>query len=378
MKFNLGELESLFGEIKKIITFVEEKNYSNRRQQVFFANGERITISLPDDSVPHLLGVNINYLRATGLFKSINSFELLKEMCDNPYTIHSNASKGIINYDTLFSKHILKKLESFHQNLRLDINEIDVVCKYNPEKCYLQGELTEKYDYLFIKRYANGKFGILALTKNSFGYNYTPMSNQLYDSYDEIKEKLEKYLKNQDITIISGIKLYNTNSEYKTEFHTPLTCKEEKFAILKTYKSNFNCTIDVSGEYDFCLDKLMSRRDTDYKDNDLIEIIVNSIKEGKLIETPELDSSLKVIIDAFNDHLCFSQMDSNETIEITFSDMKKELLALKDIVKNYEEKNIDLERQIANLSDENDSLKKDNEEKDETIQKVFELVKPRN
>ena len=374
MNFKKAELDELCEKIKNIVDFIETSNYFERRQQIYFSNGERITLSTPNDSIAHLLGINIDYLRATRQLKNRNSFEMLKDMCENSYTIHKAAMKGIIKYDQLFSKYIHQKIEGFFDNLKIDINDIDVVCKYNSERRYLTGELSEKYDYIIVKRYPNGKIGILGLVNN--GYSYAPMSNQLYDSYEAAKEQLEKYLKNQDITLINGIKLYNINSDYKKEFHPYLTSKEEKFNILKSYKNVFNCTIDVSGEYDFCLDKLMTRRDIDYKDSDLIDIIVNSIKGGKLIETDNIDSSLKPIIDSFNDYLCKKSDASNE-VGKSYTSIKEDLETFKTKLLNAEETITKLESKNERLETENKDLTSENEILKENEQKIFEIIKPR-
>lgn len=374
MNFKLTELENLFKKIMDIISFIETSSYSTRRQQIYFSNGDRITISTSDDSIAHLLGIDINYLRSTGLYRKNNSFELLKEMSSNAYTIYNAHSHGIIQYDKLFSKYINNKIEGFKQNLKIDVNFVEVVCKYNSEKCYLSGELIEKYDYIIIKKYEDGKIGILGLINNG-GY-YAPMSNQLYDCFEDAKPTIEKYLKNQDILLITGIKLYNINSDYKHQFHPYLTSKEEKFNILKTYKQQFNCTIDVSGEYDFCLDKIMTRRDIEYKDNDLIDIIVNSIKQGKLININDIDTSLKPIIDEFNNYLCNNQNTPSEakenytSLKDSLKELKGKLLTAESTINNLTSQNTSLENQNQKLTEENQMLK-------ENEQKIFEIIKPR-
>jgi len=88
MKFNLSELEHLFSEINEIINFIELSEYQNRRNRVFLGNGDKINFSVPNDTIAHLLGVNTNYLVSTGRFNSTYSFDILKEMCENPYRIN--------------------------------------------------------------------------------------------------------------------------------------------------------------------------------------------------------------------------------------------------------------------------------------------------
>lgn len=374
MNFKMFELEDLFNKINEIINFIEKTNYSYRRQQIYFSNGEKITISTPNESIAHLIGINLDYLRSTRIYKNKNSFELLKEMSENAYTIYQAACKGIINYDKLFSKYILNKIEGFHQNIKIDTNDIEVVCKYNSEKNYTSGDLTEKYDYIIVKRYSNGKIGILGLVNND--YTYAPMSNQLYNSFQEAKENLEKYLKNQEITLINGLNLYDINSDYQSKFHPTINSKLEKFNILKKYKHIFNCSIDISGEYEFYIDKLVTRRETDYKDNDIIETIVESISKGKLIENESIDSSLKPIIDTFNDYLC-SNIASSSDIKESYTDLKNNLENFKTKLLETEKVNNQLSDKNSILESENIELKDENKQLKENEKKILQILKPR-
>lgn len=51
---------------------VETYNRNSRYKDKFsltFANGDNIKIYVPNSSVPHLLGVNTNYLMSSGLYR---------------------------------------------------------------------------------------------------------------------------------------------------------------------------------------------------------------------------------------------------------------------------------------------------------------------
>lgn len=374
MRFNLTQLEDLLSKIQEIINYIENTNYSDRRQQIFFSNGSSVILTLPNNALAHLLGVNIDYLRSTNLFKNKNSFEMLKELCDNAFNIHKNYSKGIINYDILFSEHIEKKLNGFFKNIKLDVNEIEVVCKYQPEKNYQSGELTEKYDYIIVKKYDNKEIGILGLVNN--GSVYSIMSNQLYSSFEEAKEVLDKYLRNQDICLINGIHLYNINSNYRNEFHPYVNSKIERFNVLKHYKNLFNCTIDVSGDYQFYIDKVVTNMEINYTNKDIINTIVECIKEGKLIETENTDSNLIPLINAFNDYLCNSSSATTETLD-SYTKIKNDLEIFKAKLLEEQAKNNDLTSKNEILETENAELKEENVELTEIREKICELVKPR-
>lgn len=378
MNFKLAELEQLFEEIGEIINFFELSQYENRRNRIFLSNGDKINLSIPNESVAHLLGVNTNYLISTGRFNSTNSFELIKEMCENPYRIHTLYIEGIIKYENLFSPYILQKIESFKENIKINIYEIELVCKYDKSRALISDELTEKYDYIIVKKYSNGKFGILGLV-NNISY-YVPMSNQLFNNFEEAIDYLNKYLKNQEVTIITGVNYFNILTDFDKSSYLPLNNKIEKIKNIKSYKDLFNCSLDLSGDYEYSIKRLKENRDNLYEDNDLIDMIVNSIKNGKLIDTKIFrDTNLSKIIEAFNDHLCSTSMQSNSSITESYSKMKKDLETFKSKLLEFEEQNDKIIKDNNDLKEENKNLIIENTEYKENENKILELLskKPR-
>ena len=121
MNYNLGQLEKMFEDIKEIINFIDLSQYQNRRHRIFLGNDDKFNFSIPNDSIAHLLGINTNYLSSTGRFNSTYSFDLLKEMCDNPFRINQLYNEGIIKYEYLFSPFILNKIEGFRENIKINI-----------------------------------------------------------------------------------------------------------------------------------------------------------------------------------------------------------------------------------------------------------------
>ena len=89
------------------------------------------------------------------------------------------------------------------------------------------------------------------------------------------------------------------------------------------------------------------------------------------------DTNLSKIIESFNDYLCESQIGQNNSIEQTYSQMKKDL-------KELQAKLLESNNKIVELTEKNDSLNKavseleiENTEYKETEQKILELLKPR-
>ena len=90
------------------------------------------------------------------------------------------------------------------------------------------------------------------------------------------------------------------------------------------------------------------------------------------------DSVLLTIIDAWNDNICKNPNINNGANERKYTDVLKDLIAVKTLAESLTKENNELQTKVTSLEEENELLKKDAEEKDEKIQKVFELVKPRN
>lgn len=378
MKLNLSQLEEMFQEIKEIINFIELSQYENRRNRIYLSNGDRINFSLPNESIAHLLGINTNYLISTGIFDSTNSFTLLKMLCENAYKINNLSNKNIINQDCLFSTFIQEKIAIFKENIKINTEETELVCKYDSSRAYLTNKLSEKYDYIIIKKLSDGKFGILGLINN--GSYYIPMSNQIFDNFEEAKETLNRYLRNQEVALITGVNYFNTQSDYDRTFYLSLNNKVEKVKNIKNYKELFNCSLDLSYDYEYSIKRIKENKNNQFEDNDIINIIVDCIKSGKLIDTKIFrDSNLSKIIESFNDRLCNTQVNNNNSISETYTNIKNQLEHLKSELKEAKEKNDVLKEKNEGLTQLVKTLDAENKEFKETNEMILKLLnkKPR-
>lgn len=245
MKYNYGELESLFEEINELLKYTEENKLTHTNYFMYLAslpNGEKLEYEFSKENIPHLLGINTTYLVTTGLYSSKNSYYVLLEMLEDPYKVFNLEKEGKLDYDRLFSKHIRKKLNCFKRNTNINPKDINMVSRYIPERTYTTTENAEKFDYAIIKKYEDGTIGLLYLAKNKDGI-YNPMSSQLLETESEINETLEKILNNQEVTILTGIQTrgYNAYKNYIT-----LDEQIEKISQLQANKKKYNYSVDVS------------------------------------------------------------------------------------------------------------------------------------
>ncbi|MBQ2946811.1 MAG: hypothetical protein IJE04_03055 [Bacilli bacterium] len=375
MKFNLTELESLFYNIEDIIDYVERSQIENKKSKIFLANDGGITFNIPKESIPHLIGIDTSYLTSTNIFKNKNSFELLKEFVENPYRIYTLVNDGVLKYDKIFSQYVLQKVESFKENIKINIYETQFVCKYNSTKSYQISNKSEKYDYIIVKKYLDGKIGVLGIVKNE--YSYVPRSNRIYPNFESFKNEMQDILTNQEITIMTGVNLYNKIDDYKKEFKIDLQGKKEKVSNLLYYKKLFNVSIDVSEDYIYNLGILGNEKIDRYKRNDNIDEIVESIINNELIDPSAIyDSNLLKIVNAYNDCACKNEYSSDSTKK-SYTEAIKDLNDFKILVNSLKE-------EITNLTNENDELKfknteleEKNKSNEETISEIIKIIKPR-
>ena len=378
MEYNLSQIEDIINQIREIIDYVETSKLQDRRTTIYLGNGNTISYSVPNNSIAHLVGVDTNYLESTGLYKTRNSFETLKKFCDSSYQTYSLIRDGHLNSKNVFSQQIFEKLASFRENIKINVNETDFICEYDKEKAFYSSKCIEDCNYIIVKKYDDNKIGVLFLVK-TFNY-YVPMSNQIFNNIEEFKEAFKDKLINQELTLITGQTTYNVKSDFKKPFILSLNQRAEKLNNLKLYKKQFNCHIDITSDFEYTLDKLTLNRERHFENNDTINDIITAIV-GRTIINRDLyyDSTMLPIIDAWNDHVCQSgNAENNDTNERKYTDVLLDLNKFKSLSEALTEEKIELQTKVTSLEEENDLLKKDIEEKDEKIQKVFELVKPRN
>lgn len=321
---------------------VETYNRNSRYKDKFsltFANGDNIKIYVPNSSVPHLLGVNTNYLMSSGLYREKSSYELLNKMCEDRYRLYRYINDNIIDEKQLFSEHIEKKNSAFVQNLKINIFNMIFACPYDSSRSYTTGKETYKFDYILVNKPAYEEKGIfmLGLAANIDKVNkskiYVPMSNQYFESIEEAEERFGLIFNNQKLTIPTMLTSTSTNNTSKIFLHG-----DQKLAKAReTQQIADKCfaTLDVSEDYRWLLKKYYdSMNSGGYVQKDYATIITNCITTGKII-TPQMfdlqsfagvNEFLLGIINAHNDFISHdSTVAINDPSVPTYTDLKKEV-----------------------------------------------------
>lgn len=370
---------------------VETYNRNSRYKDKFsltFANGDNIKIYVPNSSVPHLLGVNTNYLMSSGLYRKKSSYELLNKMCEDRYRLYRYINDNIIDEKQLFSEHIEKKNSAFVQNLKINIFNMIFACPYDSSRSYTTGKETYKFDYILVNKPAYEEKGIfmLGLAANIDKVNkskiYVPMSNQYFESIEEAEERFGLIFNNQKLTIPTMLTSTSTNNTSKFFLHG-----DQKLAKAReTQQIADKCfaTLDVSEDYRWLLKKYYdSMNSGGYVQKDYATIITNCITTGKII-TPQMfdlqsfagvNEFLLGIINAHNDFISHdSTVAINDPSVPTYTDLKKEVEELTTTRDALISANKELVSTNDILAKENEGLKKEVSNNEATINDAIKVL----
>lgn len=370
---------------------VETYNRNSRYKDKFsltFVNGDNIKIYVPNSSVPHLLGVNTNYLMSSGLYREKSSYELLNKMCEDRYRLYRYINDNIIDEKQLFSEHIEKKNSAFVQNLKINIFNMIFACPYDSSRSYTTGKETYKFDYILVNKPAYEEKGIfmLGLAANIDKVNkskiYVPMSNQYFESIEEAEERFGLIFNNQKLTIPTMLTSTSTNNTSKFFLHG-----DQKLAKAReTQQIADKCfaTLDVSEDYRWLLKKYYdSMNSGGYVQKDYATIITNCITTGKII-TPQMfdlqsfagvNEFLLGIINAHNDFISHdSTVAINDPSVPTYTDLKKEVEELTTTRDALISANKELVSTNDILAKENEGLKKEVSNNEATINDAIKVL----
>lgn len=369
MSYNKYELSEIFDKIDKLLQryFDKENEYnfdekdeeerrndlSKKSYLMFLSNGERIKIKIPKSSIPHLLGINTEYLKSTGLYKGMNSYEIMLDFIKNSNEAFQKHESGIINLDKILSPYINKKLDSLIENLNINTNCCEMICKYDRGKTYGYSADFDDMSYLILQK-KNEKYYVLKLAMSEDGTCF-PMSNQVFNSYEECKENLSSYLIYQELTLLNNLWVYYNNSTIG-KFSILEWERRERLEKLKKLSEDFECTPNIIADFIFSLKIRDDKRQGNIRTSNIIEKLCDCIKNKKVFDMDltnvEQEDILK-IIETYNDSL-FSEITAST--DNSYSDLQM--------------KNKNLEKEVERLRLENKSLSDTVNYRDEELNEV--------
>lgn len=383
MNYSKYKLSELFDKIDKLLqsyfgkeddyNFYEKDNFehktdlSKKSYLMFLSNGDRIRVKIPKTSIPHLLGINTEYLKSTGLYKGMNSYEIMLDFIKNSNEAFQKHESGIINLDKILSPYINKKLDSLTENLNINTNCCEMICKYDRGKTYGYSADFDDMSYLILQK-KNEKYYVLKLAMSEDGTCF-PMSNQVFNSYEECQEALSSYLIYQELTLLSNLWVYYNNSTVG-KFPILEWDRKQKLEKLKKLSEDFECTPNIIADFIYSLKIRDDKRQGNIRTSNIIEILCDCIKNKKVFDislTNVDQEDILKIIETYNDSL-FSEITAST--DNSYSDLQNENISLKKEIERLRLENKSLSETVNYRDEELNEVKTQNNELREDINKV--------
>lgn len=387
MNYSKYKLSELFDKIDKLLqsyfgkeddyNFYEKDNFehktdlSKKSYLMFLSNGDRIRVKIPKTSIPHLLGINTEYLKSTGLYKGMNSYEIMLDFIKNPNEAFQKHESGIINLDKILSPYINKKLDSLTENLNINTNCCEMICKYDRGKTYGYSADFDDMSYLILQK-KNEKYYVLKLAMSEDGTCF-PMSNQVFNSYEECKENLSSYLIYQELTLLNNLWVYYNNSTVG-KFSILEWDRKQKLEKLKKLSEDFECTPNIIADFIYSLKIRDNKRQGNIRTSNIIEILCDCIKNKKVFDislTNVDQEDILKIIETYNDSL-FSEITAST--DNSYSDLQNENISLKKEIERLRLENKSLSETVNYRDEELNEVKTQNNELREDINKVKGII----
>lgn len=346
-----ADFDYLINRIQDLVQKYENNVLHYNQYQIYLANGEKISFEVPPESIAHLLGVRLDYIISTNLFKNTDAYLLLKEFLENSYSVYRNVQEGRMSYSSLFSNYIEQKLDSFEKIIYyFDPNDIEFICKYDKSRTFQLG-LEKNYpcDYFIAKKDKEENLHLLGLVRN--GSVYMPMSNIYFPKDNTQYSNLKGLLMNQVLTYANTVLIYNSVSNFSKNPHLLISLKSKKIETLKKYASSIKgVTIDVAHDLQFILNGF-ALKDSKIKAYKMIcEQLMEKIKEHEVFSLEQMEDSTKEQLD--NEMFAMIQTYNNE---ICKTDNSKAQTSYSDLVEQYKV----LEEQVNTLQQQLDNAKQE-------------------
>ena len=377
------ELSELFDKIDTLLQryFGKEDDYnfyekdeeerktdlSKKSYLVFLSNGERIKIKIPKSSIPHLLGINTEYLKNTGLYRNMNSYEVMLDFIKSSNEALKKHESGIINLDNVLSPYINEKIDALIENLNINTNYCEMVCKYDKGKTFGYSADFDDMSYLILQK-KNEKYYVLKLAEAQDG-TYFPMSNQVFNSYAECQEALSSYLIYQELTLLNNLFIYYNNSTIG-KFPILEWDRKQKLENLMKLSNDFGCTPNIIADFIYSLKIRDDKRQGNIRTSNIIEILCDCIKNKKVFDislTNVDQEDILRIIETYNDSL-FSEITTST--DNSYSDLQNENISLKKEIERLRLENKSLSETVNYRDEELNEVKTQNNELREDINKV--------
>lgn len=338
---SLQDFENIVAALERNVGYYERTLEANKYYMTL-ANGEYMNIVIPKSRIGHLLGINIDDLRASGIIRMDTSiYDVIKKLIESELTYISLKNKNFAP-EKLFSDYIEKKLEIFVDIVKIRTDDLECIIKYSSDRTYTTGDYAMTSDYFLIRKHDSDIYSALGLIYDKNFKKYVPNTSRLFNSREELNQFLST-LKNQEVTYPTSFTVDNYDQEYHRTFYSYLDLKLIWCKKIKNISHNFGL-IPVNNNDIICIIEKFMNTNRDYSNNiSVITSILENIKSGSIIEKKYLMESLGIryisdeiseLIDSINDNL-YSNTSTEISPEYSFTELTNQINELEQQKNGY-------------------------------------------
>ncbi len=376
-----AEFDQIIEKIDSLVKQYENNVLHYNQYQFYLANGDRISFEMLPQYIGHLLGIRLDYLRSTNLFKNQDSYSLLKEFLDNAYSVYQNVQAGHLSYKSIFSDYLEEKLETFENILYyLSPDDIEFVCKYDKSRTFQLGLETDyPCDYFFAKKSKNNDIYLLGLIRQTNAY--APMTSMIFHNDELQSSKLKKLFTNQILTFVNSMSITNPITNFRNTSHMNLPLKLEKVNKLNNYsRYGTGISIDISSEYQFAINGNIIKENKMKSYKIMCQQLAKAIGNHEIFSleqvddtiVEQLDEEMIQLIQTHNNELC--KGESNTSAQTTYTDLLEQYKALASQVNILKQQLDQSQLQISTYFEQIQELQKENESYKTFQQQIFDVV----
>lgn len=381
---NIEEFYNIIDKIENCLNYYENKDYDATKYDIDFANGDHVSLKFNSKNIPHLLGINIDVLRSTGMYKEY-AYQTLWDIVNNPMKLYDLINKGYISYNQVFSDYINEKLDNFKSICGMRIFDLEFVVNYKKDRNLKSNEpLYDGYYFGYLK---DAKLSVVGFTLNENNNTYYPTTNLSFEQYSEEYNKfLRRLFTNQTTTIVETMRKNTLVDFGHVEKQTYYYQNHDKVSFLRNcrrYAETYGASSNTISSNIFYVEKVMNLNEEKGIIAEIVNTIAEKITNNKMIDVRQLQNKFDYpinnfilnLISAYNDSLVIKRNNDkddnndNDNLEYSYKEIiedynncKKELERIESLKNKLEGQNKKLQEQLSSLKNENSTLQDEREQ----------------
>lgn len=361
------DYNNIIASIKECINFYNDSYPIDNKYTLYLGNGRKITYSINENNIPHLLGIRIDNFISMDLFRKDSYYNILNKFISENYSIYKKiALGGYLKYSDIFSNYIEYKLEYFKNQLKAPyLSDIYFICEYDTTKTYQSKEVDEyTSDYYIARKVNNGDIMLLGLKRRTID-EYALQTSRIIKKDEHQLEVLKEFLRGQVITFANSLKIENYQTGYNKEYHIGIEAKKETIQTLINLSRNTYATPNTIRNHLFDIVGVSKTKNDTFNKRIILSQLVSCMKNSHIFDFDELEDEVRKSIDEetievinnYNNYICSSPVTSDDNSQ-KYSDVLDERDRLYEENISFKNRLEDMQNQMTELTKQKEELEK--------------------